>query len=181
MVVDIKLNHKVHSMCSEFASTRVSGSEALYKQRGEGRSSKIFDDIFSGALGEYAVYSYLNSVGYQCTPPDFNNYSAKHKSFDSDLVVDGDINLHVKSQPLVSMNRYGSSWLLQKSDPLVSNPGANDFFVFNTVDPNNTSVSILGFCKCADIKYGECKVPSWRSTKVAIYLSDNQEVLVESL
>ena len=86
------------------------------------------------------------------------------------------IEVHVKSQSLKSEKRYGQSYLFQRSDKLVSSPKVEDVMAFTTVDVKNESVEVVGFVNSkimADLKlYGECEVPRYRHTKVAVYLKE---------
>jgi hypothetical protein len=176
MIVNIK--KRTFNKCERFAVKRVTGSSDLYAYRGEPRKEKLVNDILVGALGEWAVEAHLASMGYECTEPDMKIYKTRGKSFDADLYVD-DIEIHVKSQGMVSVKRYGNSWLLQRNDKIVSEPKENQLFAFTNVDVENRIVDILGYCWAKDMVYGECKVWAYKKTKVAIYLKDIEDFLVE--
>jgi len=169
----VKLTASVIEKCEDFAEARVGGSADEYKRRGEKRSVKIYNDILLGAAGEFAAYKYLSSCGVKVNKPDLEIYDVKNKSFDADLVSQK-YTFHVKSQGETSRKRYGSSWLLQRKDKVVRDPGEFEYFIFTSVEL--PYVEILGVVKCKDIKdyelYGECSVPSYRTTKVALYLDD---------
>jgi len=163
----------------EFAHKRVKGSSALYSSRGEKNLSKMEEDIIIGTLGEYAVQYYCKTIGLKCTRPDLKIYENRRKSFDADLtsvVRDKEIKLHVKSQSTNSIKRYGLSWLFQKSDSLVKSPDDEDMMVFCSVDPKVWEVTIVGFVHpklvCELGLWGECSVPYYRHSKLAIYLED---------
>ena len=174
----VNISKRVYNKCVKFADKRVKGSKSLYSYRGEKNLDKIREDIIIGTMGEWAVEAHLKSLGYDCSEPDMKIYNKRRKSFDADLYVD-DIEVHVKSQGLKSSKRYGNSWLLQKSDKIVTNPKNNQIFAFTCVEHKERLVDILGYCWCQDMKYGECKVPWYRDTKVAIYLQDVEDLIIE--
>ena len=153
----------------EFADGRLS-SASHYNSRGGFK----YGDLINGAMGELAVYKLCKKSGKEITKPDFTIYDTKQKSFDADLRLGERKRLHVKSQGLESVKRYGKSWLLQRHDPLFKDStGYNHFLVTCVVDEDKQEVEVLGFFPMAAILrkelIGECKVPSFRRTKVAIY------------
>lgn len=174
----IKISKRVYNKCVKFAEERISGSKSVYAYRGESRVDKMIDDIIIGCMGEWAVEAHLSSIGFECSEPDMVIYEKKRKSFDADLYVD-DICIHVKSQGVESAKRYGNSWLFQRRDSLVSNPDDNEILAFTNVDLEARKVEILGYCWAKDMKYSECKVWSYRTTKVAVYLPEIEDYLVE--
>jgi hypothetical protein len=174
----VNISKRIFNRCEKFALKRINGSADCYAYRGETRKDKMIQDVIIGTMGEWAVEAHLASMGYECTEPDMKIYKKKRKSFDADLYVD-DIEIHVKSQGLVSAKRYGNSWLLQRNDKIVSDPKPNQLFAFTNVDLDNRVVDILGYCWADDMVYGECKVWAYQKTKVAIYLPDIEEFLVE--
>jgi hypothetical protein len=176
MIINIK--KRIFDRCEKFAVKRVTGSSDLYALRGEPRKEKMVHDILVGALGEWAIEEHLTSLGYECTKPDMKIYDKANKSFDADLFVD-DVEIHVKSQGMASVKRYGNSWLLQRYDKIVAEPRDDQLFAFTNVDVEKKTATILGFCWASDMIYGECKVWSYKKTKVAIYLKDIEEFLVE--
>jgi len=175
----IKINEHWQRKAKEFADERMSGSKGVYKMRGEQRNSKIWSDIYVGALGEIAVH-----LLHDTTAPDFEIYEQKNKSFECDLKNNA-WNIHVKSQDTFSQKRYGHSWILQKSDRLTSHPKGNDLIIFTCVDKFLAEVELLGAVRALDIcnnnLWGECKVPSYRHSKVALYLDDLEEILMGDL
>lgn len=174
----IKIPKRIYIKCKKFSENRLSSSKSTYSYRGESRECKMLDDVRIGCIGEWAVSIYLTDMGFECSEPDMNIYEKNKKSFDADLYVD-DIHIHVKSQGIESAKRYGNSWLFQRSDSLVSNPDDNEIIAFTNVDLENRTVEILGFCWARDMKYGECKVWSYRHTKLAVYLPEIRDRLVE--
>ena len=177
----------------KFAKLRTEGSSNLYNYRGKSSADKIIEDIVIGTAGEWGAYLYLVQKGIIISPPDMKIYKNKRKSFSADLLND-DYKFHVKSQSKSSTAKYGHSWLLQKLDKIVTNPDQNEYFIFTEVtnfadgeDGIVLAVEILGVVSIKEIVdkklFGECKVPSFRNTKVALYLKDliKQGINLQSL
>lgn len=167
----IKISNYIYKKCIEFAEKRAAGSSELYRRRGELCNNKIYLDALTGAVGEWGAYQFLKQAGLNPKKPDMKIYDKANKSFDADLNADG-AKFHVKSQNLASRNRYGDSWLLQRHDKVVKAPEDNEYFILTSVDGNE--VEILACVKIADIceadLWGECRVPRYRHSKVALYL-----------
>lgn len=159
--------------CQEFADQRMSQGVELYKHRGESSVKKIHLDIVTGAVAEYAVYEYLLSKGYAPTPPDLNIYEASKKSFAADIKV-GDRHLHVKSQTVDAAKKYGASWLFQKTDRVISTPSEHDLMAFCLVDGDTVELkAIVSTIELVDAEiWKEPKIPRYRHTKSALYLTD---------
>lgn len=173
----IKISKYLMKKIRQFAHERISGSKSCYTYRGETNVSKMEEDIIIGTMGEYAVYNLLKDLQLTCSKPDLKIYTGRKKSFGADLKAYSKLenfDVHVKSQSLKSEKRYGKSYLFQRSDKLVSSPQVSDVMAFCTVDVENEEVEIVGFVNSkimADLQlYGECKVPRYRHSKVAVYL-----------
>lgn len=166
----LKLTQKDREKVEAFADARM-GSSDLYESRGGFKRV----DLVAGALGEIATYKALKKAGHDLAKPDFTIYEKGQKSFDSDLRIMKK-RFHVKSQTKESAKRYGPSWLLQRHDPLFKGSGYNHYMVPTVVDVETNEVEILGIFPMATIMnkglVGECTVPYFRKTKVAIYFKD---------
>lgn len=166
----IKLTEAMKQKAHNFSELRMGGSQTLYQQRGEQNISKIQNDIYIGALAELIAYEYLKSKNIDATEPDFEIYAKKDKSFTADMETK-DHCFHVKSQSDISAQRYGLSWLCQKTDKLLNNPKSNDYMVFVRV--YEEEAEILGVVKAEGLiennLLSEPKVPRYRPTKVALY------------
>ena len=176
MVTDIstiKLSKHYVNKCTLFAEERLGASKQLYSFRGESNLDKMKEDIIVGTLGEWAAYKYLKEKGIEVSKPDMKIYENKRKSFAADLLCES-YKFHVKSQSIVSANRYGYSWLCQKTDRLLNKPGDNEYFIFTGVDV--PTVEILAIVKVQDIidnkLIGTPKVWRYQHTKHALYLDD---------
>jgi len=175
----IKISKYIYGKIEEFAQKRIQGSKNLYTYRGEKNNDKMINDIIVGTLGEYGVYQLISKQGLKCTKPDLKIYTTKRKSFAADLFASNskhDFSVHVKSQSLESEKRYGRSWLFQRSDSLVNAPELCDYMAFTNVDLETREVELLGYVSGVDIGesnlWGECRVPRYRHSKVAVYLDD---------
>lgn len=170
----IKLTKTDRQKVEDFANARL-GSEELYASRGGFKRA----DLVAGALGEIAAYKVLKKAGYELAKPDFTIYEKGQKSYDADLQIKTGMHVkhfHVKSQTKESEKRYGPSWLLQRYDPLFKGTGYNNYVVPSVVDLDTNVVELFGYFPLATILnkglVGECKVPMFRRTKVALYFKD---------
>lgn len=165
----IQLSNEDIQKAKEFAHLRATACTSVYKFRGGFK----YVDILCGALGELAVYNWLKPSRKSLTPPDFTLHDIKDKSYSPDL-ADRGRRYHIKSQTMKSKLRYGASWLLQKDDPVTFSPHDRDWLVLTNVSLKNNLVEIHGMWKASELScvWGECKVPRYSLTKVALYLKD---------
>ena len=155
------------SKCETFAQKQLKTSAKLYTYRGETNREKIAYDIIVGKMAEIGVHKFL-----KCSKPDFTIYERKKKSYSPDLKL-GNLRIHVKGQSEESVSRYGHSWLFQRSDQVVRNATPHDILILTCVSVRKREVTILKFMRAREInKWGECKVPQYRHTKVALYLEE---------
>ena len=158
--------------CTDFANKQLETSKNLYAYRGEKNTNKMVEDIIIGKMGEVGVYTYLKDKGYDVNKPDFEIYKGRRKSYAADIISDCGIMVHVKSQSVLSRKRYGSSWLFQMNDSLITLPHASEYVILAAVEGRD--VEILASLSAGDMVeyevYEEPKVPRYRHTKRAIYL-----------
>ena len=163
----VKISKYNYNKCVEFANKQLKTSADLYAYRGEAKKDKIVYDIIVGKLAELAVCKFLKS-----SKPDFTIYERRKKSYGPDLRI-GNLRIHVKGQSEESVSRYGHSWLFQRSDQIVRNATPYDVIVLTSVSVRKLEVHILKLIRAREInKWGECKVPQYRHTKVALYLEE---------
>ena len=163
----IKLSKYHLKKCEKFADEQLKGSAKLYAYRGENSKLKMREDIIIGKLAEVGACKYFKSK-----KPDFTIYERKKKSYGPDLRL-GNLRVHVKGQSEESVKRYGHSWLFQRSDQIVRNATPYDVIVLTSVSVRKLEVHILKLIRAREInKWGECKVPQYRHTKVALYLEE---------
>ena len=162
-----KYNYK---KCVDFANKQLKTSADLYAYRGEAKKEKMVYDIIVGKLAELGVTKYL-----KCSKPDFTIYERKKKSYSADLRL-GNLRIHVKGQSEESVSRYGHSWLFQRTDGIVRNATPYDVIILTEVSVRKLEVRILKLIRAREItKWGECKVPSYRHSKVALYLKEMED------
>jgi len=165
-VVQLAKQHLL--IARQFADLRT-GDTALYSKRGGFK----YDDLVCGALGELGAFKFLKDKGFKVGKPDFTLHTVKNKSYNADLFDKQGNLFHVKAQTVKSAALYGRSYLFQKNDPIIRNPGDADYVVPCLVDMDNLSVEIYGIIKASDVingYLGEPRLPQLRNTKVAVYL-----------
>lgn len=167
----IKLTKRDLKKAEEFAKARIDHNINQYKLRGAFKPV----DLICGALGEIAVYKLLKP-SYKVSKPDFGIYEVRGKTFNPDLPCKTGELFHVKSQTTDSEARYGQSWVMQRTDPVINNPKEEDFLVPCVVDMNTLEVRIYGVMKFTDIVkhnlVGEMSIAWLQKTKRALYLED---------
>lgn len=169
MMIVIKLKKKDLTEALHFAHKR-SNDSSLYKHRGGFKSN----DIVIGALGELAVYRFLTGLEIDVNHPDFTIHEAADKSYDADLQDEKGHYFHVKSQNVKSANAYGTSWLFQKKDEIVSNPKQGHYIIPTVVNTEKNEVYIMGCMGCKPLLdvYKSPKLEHLRETKKALYFDD---------
>lgn len=167
------LSKDVLKKCGEFSHKRIWGSHKLYKQRGETNIAKIQDDIYAGALAEFAVYNYLKMDNRDCTEPDLEIYASNAKNYSPDLISE-DLKIHVKSQTAESAERWGLSWSFQRVDPLIKMPTEKDYIALCKVHGN--VVELIGVVKAETVLqehlFAECRNLKYAKTKQVIYYDE---------
>jgi len=178
----IKISKYIMDKCLLFAGARLANSEKVYMKRAPTDKYKIHSDLLAGIIGEYGAYKYLLSIGVKVSKPDLKLYAAKQKNFNADL-QGSEIKIHVKSQTSESVKRYGHSWILQKTDPMLARPNAQDYLLFTEVEGDE--VNILGLVNVKEMVdnrlIGECRVPAFRQTKIALYLNQLSTIVRSNL
>lgn len=169
----IKLADKEIERCRQFAKDQVGTSQGTYAERGQFFKEVIERQIAEGKIAEVAAYKFLRKKKFDISKPDFNIYRGRQKSYAADL-TDGATNWHCKTQSKASAETHGTSWLFQKTDPIVINPQANDFLILTTVAGN--LVEVAGIIAATTIKeeklYSKPNLERLQDTKTCIYLTD---------
>lgn len=162
-----------------FATRREAAESGLYSRRGGFKRS----DIVIGALAEIAAYRLLTTNGIEVSKPDFRIHEKSQKSYAADL-RSGDLHFHVKGQSISSVKRYGQSWLMQKSDPLIKSPSRKHYVIPCVVDTDVNIAYVYGVVPIKTLHdrdcFGECKIPMFRSNKIALYLEFMDSVLTKN-
>ena len=166
----------MYAKCTTFARAQVDTSRSKYRQRGQSNSQRIVKQIADGKMGEMICRQYLLSLGYPCNEPDFEIYTARHKSFDADLQSCSPV--HVKTQCSDSASRYGESWVFQaggvgfgNKDPLLDS-SSSDWAMFVTL--GKLSAKVIGPLDMRDVR-AHLKDPvlqHLKGIKKCVYLKD---------
>jgi hypothetical protein len=165
----VKLTKWDRNKAEKFADLRCGEDQTLYKKRGNFKRL----DIVTGALAELAAYKLLREIGLKVTAPDFEIHAKGKKSFAADL-TDYDRYFHVKGQTIDSTIKYGGSWIMQKSDPIINFPKKKHYVIPCTVDIDNNEVDVHGLLPIISLIdnacFDELKVDWLRYNKIALYL-----------
>jgi hypothetical protein len=177
MEVKIKLEKDIVEKVNNFAD---SINTDFYSTRGQSNTDKKKNDQQVGKLGEYGIYFYLKSQGFDVSEPDCKIYKAREKSWSPDLkVIDISADIHVKSQSFSSGERYGISWLFQKNDKHIFNTDTkNQYVAFVSVD--NDECYVKNIVELQDLHneklFKEPKLDYLKNNKVAVYFKDIQHL-----
>ena len=171
----IRLTKYDRTRAEKFADLRCGEDQGLYQKRGGFKR----DDVLCGALGEIAAYKMLRANGFKVNKPDFTIHTKGKKSYNADL-QDETRSFHVKSQTLSSEKKYGSSWLLQRTDPLLNKDQKSHYVIPSIVNLDNNEVKIFCVANIELIKknhmVGECSVPWFQKYKVALYWNELKQL-----
>lgn len=170
MTITIEISNEVRELSLDFAERVIDSNVTHYAKRNQTNKKKIINDICVGKIAEFAVNRYFKLRGIDCTQPDLNVYEAKKKSFDADLIISCVKHIHVKSQLDSSAKRYGTSWMFQKTDKLITQPKATDYIALCLTKDGLSEVMIKSFLKADAVtdKYDLPKLPQLYS-KRALY------------
>tara|TARA_R110000868_G_scaffold75946_3_gene218772 strand:+ start:1769 stop:2392 length:624 start_codon:yes stop_codon:yes gene_type:complete len=146
--------------------------------------NKFSMDICIGKIGEELVYSTYSLLLPNLSKPDYNIYSVKQKSWDSDLKdLNSNISIAVKTQDIRSMLDNDESWVFQMS----TSGKDTDKEIFNKTNDNHyvafVSLNIpkrIGELKALvkvqwlhDKKlFKQMKLETLRNNKLAVYFED---------
>jgi len=156
-------------LCKKFAEASASTSKSEYARRGQVNLDKIKMDIYRGKIAEFMVYNLMVSKNIPVTKPDVKIYKGSDKSFDSDLIIEGN-NIHIKSHFV--NHTFPISWVFQKNDKITQR-GANrdkDYLCLVVMHENFDGWFYMSHVNQFDFKPPVKK--TLRLTKVCIYESD---------
>jgi hypothetical protein len=179
------ITEEMLSKCTEFGKNSVGSSADKYASRNQYDIEKIMKDIRNGKIAEQGVYEQMIILYPHLTPPDYNIYSKKDKSWDPDLKdVDSNIRLAVKSQDISSALSYGESWVFQYNHGksydcdtgIFKDSDDNHYVAFVLLNVPKRTGEIRAIVKVQwlhDKKlFKEMKKQSLRGNKLAIYFED---------
>lgn len=185
------ISKDIYDKCSQFAKESVSTSSDKYARRNQFDVEKIARDIRNGKIGEEIVYQQVSSVISGLTPPDYNIYDKKNKSWDPDLKdQNSNLRLGVKSQDLESEQSFSRSWAFQfgnggkyDCDTGIFGKNLEDSHYISFVSlnvPKKTGVirAIVKVKWLHDKKlFKEMQKQSLRGNKVAVYYEDLEQYI----
>ena len=156
----------------EFAKKCAKTNSECYSHRNQMNETKIIWDIYYGKLAEEAVYNYYRGVA-DITKVDYNIYDAKDKNYDADLPLDGKYKLHVKGITKDSADKFGTSWMFQKDDPVLHTEDPNDLLVLCLVTGVSVDqVDVLVTLPAMGVVTREPRVARLKESKVCVYYKD---------
>ena len=164
--------------CCEYAEAEFSTIKHTRRQRGQCNMKRIKHQAAIGKFGEILACDFLRHYGHDCTFPDFEVYTSKNKSWESDLFVEKH-KIACKTQDMASARRYGHSWVFQKNgygrghtDPVLQDDLSLCMFV--TVSPEKRLCTVNGPYRMCDLKsyFKEPTVASLRFSKTCLYWDD---------
>ena len=160
----IKPSTQIMEVCHKFAEQSAASSMDEYARRNQHSIDKIKLDIFRGKVAEFQVWQHLVDRARDVVPPDVAIYDKYHKTFDADLVCNGQ-NLHVKSH--MRNPRFPVSWVFQKRDKLTYAPSDNDWLCLVTLDADFSGTLYIRHAK--EVTFEQPKKESLRASKVCVY------------
>lgn len=155
--------------CRVFADEVISTNKDHYAKRGQNKTERIKAQIIEGKKAEIGVHAILCAHYAQLSPPDFQVYGKRGKSYDPDLTSDS-FDFHIKTQSREQEKEFGASWIFQRNDPLVATPNSRDVLVLTTVDDHLVEVRGIQKARVVAGCYEPLAVSFLNRTKCALYL-----------
>jgi len=144
-----------------------------YSDSNQYSSQKIKYDHMVSKIAEEAVKQLFESNGRTVIGPDYSIYLGKHKSWNSDLIIDGK-HLAVKSQETSAALKYGLSWTFQlgskRRDPILSQ--MNAWVCFVEVNTDGLYCNVYDPVKIKNLTFKEPKIQRLVGLKTVVYASD---------
>lgn len=174
--------------CKLYAENEFETVQKTRAQRGQTNPKRIKHQTAVGKMGELVAYDWLIQKGYNCSEPDFNIYSGRNKSWESDMYIlssHGKFKVACKAQDEVSARRFGRSWIFQKggngfghTDPVIQS--GESLSVFVSLNLEKETGEVMGPFRMQDMRplFKEPRVKRLRYSKVALYWEDMQNVKV---
>jgi hypothetical protein len=160
-------------ICSDFAEKM---DTSLYAKRNQSDENKRRLDSKLGKMAELAVYYALKEPYPNISYPDFNIYKPREKSWDYDLKVPDQKNIHVKGQDYLSAMRYSESWVFQNEDKHIFKTYTDkDYVVFvllNYLQKHATIRAILPVSLLHEKQLFKKMVLPHLTSKSAVYYED---------
>ena len=167
----IKISAATTKKAKKFAEAVI--GTVYYGDSYQFNKEKIQRDHYVSKLGEEAVASICKKYGCTIEGPDYTIYKGNKKSWDSDLIVDGE-DLAVKTQSLKSAKRYGTSWVFQSSqvrkDPVLEEK--DTFVCFVVCDLTKKECTVYPVKKISELVFADPKLKYLVGKKKVVYLKD---------
>lgn len=141
-----------------------------YSDANQNDLQKIQHDHWVSKVGEEAVKAVFQQFGKPVNGPDYQVYSGKQKSWDSDLCVDG-VGLSVKTQTAAAARRFGLSWTFQagthRRDPILQEPEA--WVCFVQFDESRHQCAVYPPHQVKELTFGEPQLMRLKGSKKVVY------------
>lgn len=161
--VDVPIKQSTIQLCHDFARKIVASNQDEYARRGQDNPVLIRHQIAVGKLGECGVWNWLHLLGRTPNKPDFELIEASDKSHCADMILDGQ-EIAVKTIEQANLQKYGASWLFEKTDR------SNGILAMCCWFPQGF-VRVLGFLDKSEIRWAEPRLKHL-VTKKAVYYRD---------
>lgn len=161
-------------LCHIFARLCISSNLDILKKRNQTYVPKLIKDIQQGKLAELLMFNYINDTYKKevktslYIAPDFNVYPKYLKSFDADITL-GDKHYHVKSILRSNAEKFGTSFMFEKNDPIVNKPKDNHYLCLVRLEDDLSSGILLDIVNSTDVEYKEPRNRALK-TKCVLYL-----------
>ena len=169
------LSESDNQICIKFSEESVGTSLDEYSRRNQNDKRKIENDIFWGKTAEYMVYNLLKENVKSITKPDVEIYDKYHKTFDADLILNDNINLHVKSR--LNSSNIPNSWVFHPTDELVIKPNSNDYLALCVL----STTPYMYMMKASDVIYKDPALERLIGKKKVIYESDVENFIYNNV
>jgi len=145
-----------------------------YADSNQSNKDKIAEDHFISKIGEEAVKTCYENLGFAVSAIDYTIYNGKDKSWESDIFINN-YPLAVKTQKVSSAIKYGLSWTFQSSefrnDPILQNPDAWVCFV-ECDDSHNFSCRVFPPIQIKSLTFRAPQLPHLLGKKKVVYAKD---------
>lgn len=114
-----KFNQDMIDKCKTFATDSLGTSIDQYARRGQdpAKRYRMIIQLTNGKLAEELAFATYQPYFSDLSPPDYEIYQKKDKSWTPDLTSDGsNLRVAVKAKDAVDAREWGASWIFEKTD-----------------------------------------------------------------
>jgi hypothetical protein len=176
MGIIVEISEEGYRKCLDFSS-EVCKTTKYYSRSNGSSLEKQINDHCTSKIAELAVENYFRSKDLEILKEaDFAIYKGSKKSWDSDLIVSGDVKVHVKSQSAVQAAKFSPSWTFQfggytnRQDKLFS--AAEGVIAFCIVNKRKVEIKHIQFAKDCMLLLKDPAMKHLVGEKKVIYLAD---------